>query len=141
MDKKPPDNGWDPHENDPSTIRGFEALYELLLKRAGLSPEHIAKGRDDAEFRAILEALAAIRRGKEVLYGDYMQTHGESPTALVEHYCDVKRKFVRAQGFVAKRLEGDKIDLHELLDTYSDLAVYSVLGIKLLRHMIAKGRT
>jgi hypothetical protein len=120
------------------TIAGHEALFNLLLKRAGLMPDLIAKGATDAEFSGILEALEAIHRGKEVLYGNYLETHGNSPTALVEHFADVKRKWVRYQNFVAKRMGGDKMDYHELMDTLSDMAVYSVMGIQLVRLLIEK---
>lgn len=133
----------DPFEWEPvdERLNKHRALYDLLVKRAGLTADVLAKGETDAEFGAILGALAAIRSGKEVLYGDYIVTHGSSPTALIEHYCDVKRKFVRAQGFMERRMRGEQIALEELVDTYSDLAVYSALGIKLLLHLMAKGKT
>jgi hypothetical protein len=120
------------------TIAGHEALHDVLLKRAGLTADLIARGKSDPEFSAILSALEAIHRGKEVLYGNYLETHGASPTALVEHYADVKRKWVRVQNFVAKRLNGEKLDYHELMDTFSDMAVYSIMGIQLLRLLIEK---
>lgn len=114
----------------------------LLLQRAGITDELLEVGEVDQLFEKILEALGAIHRGKEALYGNYLETHGDEPTnfALVQHFCDLKRKFVRAENFVKKRLDGQNISLVEMLDTYSDMAVYGAMGVQLCLHLMTRGK-
>lgn len=113
----------------------------ILLNRAGITPELLEAGEVDQQFEFILEALGTIHRGKEALYGNYLETHGDEPTnfALVQHFCDLKRKYVRAETFVKKRLDGQHISLEEMLDTYADLAVYGAMGVQLVLHLINRG--
>lgn len=113
------------------------SLRETLLKRAGITKELLKEAEDDPIFFEILESLGAIHAGKAVLYGDYMETHGVDPEmfCLIQHFCDLRRKFLRAENFIKMRAEGRQIDKMELLDTYSDIAVYGMLGIQLLDHL------
>ena len=110
----------------------------LLLKRAGLDFE--AGGVINPEFEKILEAMLWIHTGKSIQYGDYIKTHGSDPIdfCLMEHYADVKRKFVRADNFLRQKLSGGKIPIEELLDTYTDLAVYGALGVQLVMHLMER---
>lgn len=114
-------------------------LYsQLMIERAGLSHKIIDQGKEDENFLSILHGMALIHKGKEVLYGNYMKTHGNDPEnfALMEHYADIKRKWIRADNFMRKRMSGDEsIDLMELLDTYSDIAVYAAMGAQLILHL------
>lgn len=124
-----------------SNVRQFLDLSnvrQFLIERAGLTQETISKGSFDAEFETILGALIDIHRGKEVLYGNYIKTHGSEPEtfSIVQHFCDMKRKYIRAENFVKIKSEKEfDIDLVELIDTYSDLAVYAAMGVQLLIHL------
>ena len=112
-------------------------LRQKLLDRAGITEELLEQGDDDADFHEILEALGAIHIGKSVLYGDYMETHGSDPElfCLIMHFCDLRRKFLRAENFIHMRADGKNISKTELLDTYTDIAVYGMLGVQLLEHL------
>ena len=112
-------------------------LQKLLIERAGLSQELIDKGTPDEIFEGILDALKSIHTGKGVLYGSYLETHGSEPAnfCLIQHFCDTKRKYVRAENFVKQRADGVEHDINELLDTYSDLAIYAIMGIQLINHL------
>lgn len=127
-------------ERKPEPLMKDGFTFELLLKRAGITHELLNAGKSDDLFAEILSAMKAIHRGKEALYGNYMETHGNDPTnfALMEHFCDIKRKFVRADGFIKKRMEGNNIDLKEMLDTYSDIAVYGAIGVQLVIHLMER---
>lgn len=111
--------------------------YDTLIERAGLTQDLINMGSADEGFKDIVQAMLAIHKGKEVLYGNYMETHGSDPKyfALMEHYADVKRKFVRADNYLKKALAGADIDIMELLDTYCDIAVYGAIGVQLVLHL------
>lgn len=114
---------------------------ELLLKRAGLTPAMVQRGKTDEFFTVVMDALSDIYKGKQVLYGNYLETHGGDPTqfALMEHFSDIKRKYVRAQAFMKEYFNGSHdMPLDELLDTYSDLAVYGAIGVQLVLHLIAR---
>lgn len=115
-----------------------DQLISVLVGRAGLTKQDVAMGKPDEVFENILEALVQIHRGKEVLYGNYMETHGSEPEnfCLIQHFCDLKRKYVRAENFVKLKAEGKPLDLNQLVDTYSDLAVYAAMGIQLTYHLM-----
>jgi hypothetical protein len=119
---------------------GWERLRDHLVERSGLTSDIILRSQPDLYFKAILEAMETIKNGKEVLYGDYMQVHGGDPElfALMEHFADVKRKFVRAQEYMKKRANGADIAMVELLDTYIDMAVYGALGVRLVAHLMER---
>ncbi len=112
----------------------------LMIERAGLTTEIIMKGTEDPRLEKVLHAMGVIHKGKEVLYGSYLETHGDDPElfALMEHFADLKRKYIRAEHFMKKRMEGQDIELEELFDTYSDMAVYAAMGIDLIYHIMEK---
>jgi len=115
-------------------------LADLMIERAGLSSSILSHGTSDPTFDLVLQGIRQIHNGKEVLYGSYMETHGSDPTlfALMEHFADIKRKFVRAETFLKKNMSGQKIGLVELFDTYVDIAVYGALGVQLLAHLMTR---
>ena len=115
-------------------------IVDKLVTRAGLDIETIMKGKPDQIFDTIMAAASAIHQGKEVLYGDYLKTHGSDPVnfSLMAHYADIKRKFVRIEHFVKARLDGSTIPLHEHLDSMMDICVYSAIGVQLILHYMEK---
>ena len=115
-----------------------DEIRDKMLGRAGLGYEWVEEfGKPDPDFYEILKGMSLIHRGKEVLYGEYMQTHGGDPTkfALMEHFADVKRKYVRAENFLKMTLNDKEIDIWELFDTYCDMAVYAAMGVQLVLHI------
>lgn len=118
-------------------------LRDELIARAGIDSRTIDMGRPDDMFNSILDALRDIHRGKEVLYGDYLKTHGSEPDQffLTQHFCDLKRKYVRADNFIKRYIEDkNSISLDQLLDTYSDLAVYAIMGIQCINHVMERAQ-
>lgn len=115
-------------------------IADLMIERAGLSSKILSHSVSDPQFDLILQGIRQIHNGKEVLYGQYIKTHGEDPKlfALMEHFADIKRKFIRAETFLKKSMSGHDIDLVELFDTYVDIAVYGALGVQLLSHLMRK---
>jgi hypothetical protein len=117
----------------------FEKVESKLLTLAGIKLE---KGPHEIDIRffSVMLALGEIHSAKSKLYGDYMETHGSEPElmALTQHFCDIKRKFVRAENYIRLRNEGDKIPLDDLLDTYADLAVYGIMGLELIFHILER---
>lgn len=112
----------------------------LLLKRAGLSEADVAAGRTDNLFNDIADILKDIHKGKEVLYGDYLITHGSDSDKLflLQHFCDLKRKYVRYENYSKRVLENKDVDIYELLDTLSDLAVYSIMGLQMVDELLKR---
>lgn len=115
-------------------------IVQELVKRAGLDWETIEKGNDDALFDNIIEAFKHIHRGKGFLYGDYLKGIDEKPElrALLGNFLDLERKFVRANNIINLLADGQKIELEQLLDTYSDLGVYAAMSVGLVFHLIKK---
>lgn len=115
-------------------------IIDTLVERAGLSFNDVVMGAHDPDFEAITEAMIQIHRGKEVLYGNYLKTHGSEPAkfSLIQHFCDTKRKYVRAENFIKLHSEDKAPSLEQLMDTYSDLAVYAIMGVQLVFHLMAR---
>lgn len=114
----------------------YEQIEELM-RRASVVPEAPEAETDEQQqFRALANALVSIHGAKAVHYGDYLKTHGDESVQLfaVQHFCDIKRKYVRAKTFIERMTRGEKIDFTDLLDTYSDLAVYAIMGLQMAFH-------
>lgn len=111
-----------------------------MFRRSGLTASLYEKGGSDKSFEEVLQGMKIVHQGKEVLYGHYVETHGSDPKmfALMEHFADIKRKFVRAEHFMKKSLDGEDFDILELFDTYSDIAVYGAMGVQLIAHLIER---
>ena len=118
-------------------------IKDYLLKRAGLTKEDSLSGPLDSTFDEIAFALCDVRQGKEKLYGNYIENNGGEPEVfcLVQHFCDIKRKFVRAENITKLKSEGKEVDLEHLIDTYADLAVYSMIGIQLIMHLMERNQS
>lgn len=111
-----------------------------LIGRAGLSEELVKTGEVDSGFNAIMDQLMEVHRGKSVLYGNYLKTHGNEPInySLMQHFLDMKRKYIRAENYVKSCMDDKPIDPLELVDTYADMAVYAALGVQLLQYFIER---
>ena len=114
-----------------------EHIIALMRDMAGVTSTLAQAGPPNEDFVAILEGMKDIHRAKTVLYGDYLKTHGSDPQlfALMEHFADIKRKYVRAENFMKLVMSGKDMSTDELFDTYSDLAVYAAMGVQLLIHL------
>lgn len=112
-------------------------IIATMVNRAGLTVDISVRSKNDRTFDAIISGLKRIHDGKEVLYGNYIETHGKDPElfALMEHFADLKRKYIRAEHIMKRLAKGEIINKMELFDTYSDMAVYAVMGIQLLIHL------
>lgn len=120
-----------------------ESIRKLIVERAGLTQKDIEQGKPDQVFETIVAALVDVHRGKEVLYGNYMETHGSEPEnfCIIQHFCDTKRKYVRSENFVKLKADNKDVELVQLLDTYADMAVYSIMGVQLIMHLMTRGKT
>lgn len=112
-------------------------IIATMVNRAGITVDISTKSKVDHTFDAIVEGMIKIHESKQVLYGNYIETHGKDPElfALMEHFCDIKRKYVRAEHYMKRIMIGEHIDKNQLFDTYSDMAVYAAMGIQLLIHL------
>lgn len=112
-----------------------------LLRRASIHEDaREADTEETSQFNYMLEAIKRIHHVKALGYGDYIKTHGDESKELfaTQHFCDIKRKYVRAKNFIERMTRGETVDFHDLLDTYSDLAVYAVMGLQMAFHVIEK---
>lgn len=109
-------------------------IVETLVHQADLSREVLDCATNDHEFLKVLHGLEQIHNGKGVLYGNYLETHGQGNEllCLTEHFCDMKRKYIRADHYIKQRFNDNNLPLTELLKSYSDLAVYAMLGLQLV---------
>ena len=120
-----------------STDQELNALYSKLIARAGLSTDDVKRGMGNEHFNTIISALSDIHAGKQVLYGDYIKNNGsDAPIfCLMSHFFDIKRKYIRSENFIKDAAAGKKHNINSLIDTYSDMAVYAILGIQLIVHL------
>lgn len=112
-----------------------------LEQRAGVHEDaQEASTEECAEFNSLADTLCRIHAVKAIHYGDYLKTHGDETKELfaTQHFCDIKRKYVRAKTFIERMTRGETVDFHDLLDTYSDLAVYAVMGLQMAFSVIEK---
>lgn len=108
-----------------------------LKVRAGVHPDALESDSEEVfEFNSFANAMCSIHAAKAIHYGDYLKTHGDESVELfaVQHFCDIKRKYVRAKTFIERMTRGESVDFTDLLDTYSDLAVYAVMGLQMAFH-------
>ncbi len=113
-------------------------IKQKLIEKSGLTQKEIDSGTNDEDIRIIMDALLEIRQGKEFLHGNYVNTHGQDDYkyALMQHFMDTKRKYLRADHFIKKLIsEGEDPDIELLYDTYADLALYAILGVQLVKHL------
>ena len=113
--------------------------YDLIEKLSGVEQLEFDLKDVNPEFVAIVEKLISVHAGKSLLYGDYIDNRDEKDSvAIFEHYNDIKRKFIRVENFYTRTVIGEQVDIKELIDTYTDLAVYSILGLQLIFHIMEK---
>lgn len=129
-------------DNDKIIGTGSTVLCNKLIKKSGLTTDQIYKQSVDFQFGAILHTLQKIHTGKAVLYGDYIKTHGNQNDllCLMQLFADMKRKWLRFENWIDIATDENQQTLSqdELLDTFSDLAVYSVMAIQMLDYLEKK---
>lgn len=110
-------------------------IINALVARASLTDAIVAKGKSDPDFDSILQGLSAIHKGKEVGYGSYKKANESVPVdfRIIFHYADMRRKFIRLENLAMQATKKDGgVDFFDLLDTYSDLAVYAAMGLQMI---------
>jgi hypothetical protein len=115
-------------------------LIEEILTHAGMKWEDVADGMVEDDFSSVLVALWNVKAFKERQYGNYVddQMQGHWKVALIDHFINIRRKFNRAQKAVTDAQNESLPPFTELVDTYADMAVYSILGIILINAMRKK---
>ena len=114
-------------------------IQSLLLNLASINELDVECGIENPEFKEIQEALYKINRGKSRYYGDYIQNIlKDEPTqmmVIIQLFLETKRKWTRLNNLVkeiSKNSSPEPKQIESLLDTLSDLGVYSVMNIHLL---------
>lgn len=120
-----------PVSNPPVNMEMYK-LRSLLLERAGVSMDRLPFELPESKFKDILKVLEEIQHVKAQQYGDYIKQQKDvtARLALFDHFVNIRRKFKRAEHTI-ERIVDREANPDDLLDTYSDLAVYAVLGIML----------
>lgn len=112
-----------------------ETLHERLTRMAGydagdgIVPDG---GAHAEEFAEILTALRYIGNRKVDEYGDRRMSVQSRDYDLKMHYSDVFRKFIRYEHAVWKN-QNTTVD--QMMESLSDLAVYAVRGIQILKRL------
>lgn len=114
----------------------FDQCRELEERASVIEGAPEAETEEVHQFNYFCDSFKRIHAAKAVHYGDYIKTHGDETPQLfaVQHFCDIKRKYVRAKTFVERMTRGEQVDFTDLLDTYSDLAVYAIMGLQMAFH-------
>ena len=118
-------------DNTPGIVKDIVALSHL-------TPEELETGIADPEMEHIFQAFLMIHKGKQALYGNYIDTHGSKPTqrALIQHWCDMERKYTRANNIIDKMSSGEMpFDANRMIECYTDIAIYATIGVQLVYHL------
>lgn len=116
-------------------------ITTLLLSLSSITELDVELGQENPEFKEIQEALYKIHMGKSRFYGDYLANIlKDDPTKtmiIIQLFLEMKRKWTRFNNIVkdislSPSWEIDQKRVHSLLDTLSDLGVYSVMNIHCL---------
>jgi len=114
----------------------------LILSKSGVtdSSPQVSHSEEHHQYAVFSDVLVKIHGAKAVQYGDYLKTHGDETSQLfaMQHFCDIKRKYVRAKVFMERMARGEDVNFEDLLDTYSDLAVYAIMGLQMAFHCMEK---
>lgn len=131
------------------TEASVRSLYGRLCTLAGVDPENDDyKGGDYAfEFSIVLLALQKIGNAKVDSYGDTRMKVESADYDSKMLYSDLHRKHIRINEQMAmikqaiwnEDANAGDIPVDSLMETFSDLAVYAVRGIQILRRLEEKG--
>lgn len=129
-----------------STVEARE-LHDRLCKLAGVDPEAKPVGGAHAvEYAWVLNALQQIGSAKVDQYGDSRMLVESRDYDTKMLYSDLHRKHIRINELMAAIKTAiwtvgyeDPLPVNVLMETFSDLAVYAVRGIQILRRLEEKG--
>lgn len=122
-----------------------KALYARLCTLAGVDPANdtFVGGAHAFEFHIILLALQKIGDAKVDSYGDSRMQVESADYDMKMLYSDLHRKHIRINEMMAVIKAaiwgGEHVPVDLLMETFSDLAVYAVRGIQILRRLEEKG--
>jgi hypothetical protein len=128
------------------TDKNLLSLYGRLCTLAGVDPtrDDFVGGAHAFEFHVILLALQKIGDAKVDSYGDSRMRVESADYDTKMLYSDLHRKHIRINELMAAIKiaiwSGEPIPVDTLMETFSDLAVYSVRGIQILRRLEEKGK-
>ena len=122
-------------------------LYERLCRMAHVDPNVTPTGGAHAvEFAWVLNALQQIGSAKVDQYGDSRMLVESRDYDTKMLYSDLYRKHIRINELMATikaaiwNTEYEMpLPVDVLMETFSDLAVYAVRGIQILRRLEEKG--
>ena len=120
-------------------------LHDRLCRLAGVDPESKPEGGSQAvEFAWVLNALQQIGNAKVDSYGDSRMLVESADYDTKMLWSDLHRKHIRIDELMAAVKKAIWHDVNEglpvdhLMETFSDLAVYAVRGIQILRRLEEK---
>lgn len=108
-----------------------EAFRQFILGAAGVDPSQLPLSPPkDTDMACLIEALYDVYLDKSRQYGDYVDEQIKDPEfAVIDHFVNIRRKFIRARNQVSECLKNPSLNRAVLVDTYADMAVYSMLGV------------
>jgi len=127
------------------TEKSVKALYARLCTLAGVDADcdTYVGGAHALEFHVILLALQTIGDAKVDSYGDSRMLVESADYDTKMLYSDLHRKHIRINEMMAVIKAaiwgGEHVPVELLMETFSDLAVYAVRGIQILRRLEEKG--
>lgn len=120
-------------------------IYRRLCLLAGVDPDGKPIGGAHAvEFECVLNALQQIGNAKVDGYGDGRMLVESADYDTKMLYSDLYRKHIRMK-VMMQIIKHDiwyrpgELNVTGLMETFSDLAVYAVRGIQILRRLEEKG--
>lgn len=128
------------------TDKTLLSLYGRLCTLAGVDPlrDDFVGGAHAFEFHVILLALQKIGDAKVDSYGDSRMQVESADYDTKMLYSDLHRKHIRInQQMIDIKAcvwaNDGHVPVDSLMETFSDLAVYAVRGIQILRRLEEKG--
>ena len=135
-----------PAVSDITADKGLMSLYGRLCTLAGVDPldDDQVGGAHALEYYVILLALQKIGNAKVDSYGDSRMLVESADYDTKMLWSDLHRKHIRInqQMIDIKAAIWDNdghVPVDTLMETFSDLAVYAMRGIQILRRLEEKG--
>jgi hypothetical protein len=120
-------------------------IYRRLCELANVDPlARPVGGKHATEFVYVLTALQQIGNAKVDSYGDGRMLVESADYDTKMLYSDLHRKHIRVNQLMESIKQsiwtpGHPVPVDALMETFSDLAVYAVRGIQILRRLEEKG--
>jgi hypothetical protein len=111
----------------------FELLKKKIAEKSGCDLKN--KNFSADAFENVCSILQELHQEKQKYYGDYFERIKKFPNDLniIRNFLEVEKKYFRCENIMKDIMVKNSKEIAErILDSYVDLAVYSIMGLAML---------